>query len=101
MIYSFERYVHVLDFTRQERAVKPQFLEGTGSLVLDRVHHVAYVALSERSDLGMAQRWASMLDYKVRARLRANEGAGWAGAGPGGRAGPGQGRAGPGVGRPT
>jgi hypothetical protein len=57
----------VVDLTRQERALKPQFLEGTGSLVLDRVHHVAYVALSERSDLATAQRWAGILDYKVRA----------------------------------
>lgn len=68
MTPSFERYVQVLDLTRQERAAKPMFLEGTGSLVLDRINHIAYVALSERSDKAMAERWASILDYKVRPR---------------------------------
>jgi hypothetical protein len=38
----------VLDFTEFEKHQK--FLEGTGSLVLDRVHRKAYAALSERTD---------------------------------------------------
>jgi len=73
---SFERYVQVLDLTRQERAAKPMFLEGTGSLVLDRINHIAYVALSERSDKAMAERWASIVDYKVRPRYAAIDDAG-------------------------
>jgi len=37
----------VVDLTAYEAA--GQFLEGTGSLVLDRVHHIAYAALSPRT----------------------------------------------------
>lgn len=40
------------------------FLEGTGSLVLDRVNSVAYVGLSERADAGLADKWADILGYK-------------------------------------
>jgi hypothetical protein len=62
---SFQRYTHVLDLTRQERASKPSFLEGTGSLVLDRMNRIAYVALSERSDLSLANKWGRMMQYEV------------------------------------
>ncbi|KFM24395.1 hypothetical protein F751_3113 [Auxenochlorella protothecoides] len=37
--------------------------EGTGSLVLDRVNGVAYVALSERADAALADDWARRLGY--------------------------------------
>lgn len=62
---SFERYTHVLDLTRQEKALNPCFLEGTGSLVLDRVNRIAYVVISERSDLQLAQKWGKILQYEV------------------------------------
>mgnify|MGYP001145906606 CR=1 FL=1 len=62
---SFERYTHVFDLTRQERASRPAFLEGTGSLVLDRAHRIAYVAISERSDLNLARRWAKLMQYEL------------------------------------
>jgi len=39
---------HVIDYTEAE--TEGYFLEGTGSLVLDRVHRLAYCALSPRSD---------------------------------------------------
>jgi len=45
--YQFQ-IEEVLDFTEFEEHQK--FLEGTGSLVLDRVHRKAYAALSERTD---------------------------------------------------
>ena len=41
-----------------------RYLEGTGALVLDRVNGVAYVALSERADAGLAERWVELLGYK-------------------------------------
>ena len=42
-----------------------RFLEGTGSLVLDRVHHVAYACLSPRTDRKLLKEWAAKLEYEV------------------------------------
>jgi len=42
-----------------------KFLEGTGSLVLDRVNHIAYLALSERSHRKVAEKWAADMDYEL------------------------------------
>ena len=41
------------------------FLEGTGSLVLDRVARVAYLCRSERSHEPPAHRWAELLGYDL------------------------------------
>jgi hypothetical protein len=41
------------------------FLEGTGSLCLDRVNKVAYLAVSARSDETLARRWAQDLGYEL------------------------------------
>lgn len=51
--------------TRQEKAAKPTFLEGTGSLVLDRINRIAYVVLSERSDITLAQKWGRIMGYEI------------------------------------
>lgn len=40
-------------------------LEGTGSLVLDREHRVAYAALSPRTELALAEAWCETLDYSL------------------------------------
>jgi hypothetical protein len=37
--------------------------EGTGSLVLDHVHRVAYAALSERTDADLVQEFATLLGF--------------------------------------
>lgn len=52
-----------IDFTQSENEGK--FLEGTGSLVLDRVNRVAYVCQSSRSDLDLAQTWCDVMDYRL------------------------------------
>lgn len=41
------------------------FLEGTGSLVLDRVHHIAYACLSPRTHPQLLGEFAQRLDYEV------------------------------------
>lgn len=41
------------------------FLEGTGSLVLDRVNQIAYAALSERTSRAAAERFAEMFGYRL------------------------------------
>lgn len=43
---------------------KGKYFEGTGSLVLDRVNGIAYVALSDRADRALAEEWVSSLGYK-------------------------------------
>lgn len=40
-----------------------RFLEGTGSLVLDRVHRVAYAAISPRTTPGGLNRWCGRMGY--------------------------------------
>jgi len=64
-LHSFSRYTNVYDMTRQENAARPKFLEGTGSLVLDRVNRVAYAAISERTDLSLTNVWGRVMDYDI------------------------------------
>jgi len=52
-----------LDLTHHER--DGRFLEGTGSLVLDRPAHRAYACRSPRTDPELARRWARELDYEL------------------------------------
>ncbi|MFN8921334.1 MAG: citrulline utilization hydrolase CtlX [Sphingobacteriia bacterium] len=47
------------------RADQKQYLEGTGSLVLDRAHHVAYACLSPRTDPRLLNEWAEAMGYQV------------------------------------
>ncbi|GJQ08742.1 hypothetical protein GpartN1_g533.t1 [Galdieria partita] len=64
-LFMFRRYTNVFDLTRHEEAPEPRFLEGTGSLVLDRVNRVAYCCLSERTDLTLARTWARVMGYSL------------------------------------
>ena len=41
-----------------------KYFEGTGVLVVDRINGVAYVSLSERADLSIAEEWVKALGYK-------------------------------------
>ena len=42
-----------------------QYLEGTGSMVLDRIGHIAYACLSSRTHLGPLGDFAQRMDYEV------------------------------------
>ena len=53
----------VLDLSAHEN--EAQFLEGTGSLVLDRVNRIAYACLSSRTNLDALGDFAQRMDYKV------------------------------------
>lgn len=59
------RYTQIYDLTREESCDKPAFLEGTGSMVLDRVNRISYVALSQRSDLRLARAWGRVMGYHI------------------------------------
>lgn len=44
---------------------KNVFLEGTGSLVLDRENHIAYALISSRTNLKLAKEWSNALNYEL------------------------------------
>jgi hypothetical protein len=53
----------VVDLTSNEAAGR--YLEGTGSLILDRCNRVAYACLSPRTDPTVFEEWARALDYEA------------------------------------
>jgi len=53
----------IVDFTEFEEHDK--FLEGTGSMLLDRVNKIVYAALSIRTDENALELFAEEFDYKV------------------------------------
>lgn len=56
------RVVRVLDLSGHEQ--QERFLEGTGSMVLDRVNRIAYACLSPRTDLEVLAEAAQALGYE-------------------------------------
>ncbi len=59
-----------LDFTERRRIDlsfeenRGRFLEGTGSLVLDHLHRIAYACRSPRTDAALLSEWARLMDYE-------------------------------------
>lgn len=53
----------VIDLSPHEQ--QGRFLEGTGSLILDRVHRVAYACLSPRTDASLLAEFGQRLGYSV------------------------------------
>jgi hypothetical protein len=47
------------------REAEEKYLEGTGSIVLDRAHRVAYAGISPRTDLDVLGEFAQQLDYDL------------------------------------
>ena len=58
---DYTQFDHVIDLTHWEQEGK--FLEGTGSLILDRDHHIAYACRSPRTNENVLQDWANRLGY--------------------------------------
>jgi hypothetical protein len=54
---------HTMDFTSYEAA--QQFLEGTGSMVLDRINKIAYACLSPRTNPEILEEFATKMGYRV------------------------------------
>lgn len=54
---------HVIDLSRFE--VQNKFLEGTGSMVLDRENKIAYACLSPRTDKEVLETFAKREDYEA------------------------------------
>ncbi len=49
----------------EETEAQDVFLEGTGSLVLDRFNRIAYACTSDRTDADLARRWAEVMQYEM------------------------------------
>ena len=69
-----ERKQHVIDRISEKFKVEKifdltqseglgQFLEGTGSMVLDRENKIAYACLSSRTHLSLLEEWCKRMDY--------------------------------------
>jgi hypothetical protein len=57
------RVSRTVDLTHRESEDK--YLEGTGSVVLDRTHRIAYACSSPRTDLDVLGEFAQQLDYEL------------------------------------
>jgi hypothetical protein len=55
-------YRELIDFTEYE--TREKFLEGTGSMVLDRDKRIAYACLSPRTDISVLEEFCKKLNYK-------------------------------------
>jgi hypothetical protein len=53
----------MIDLTHYEQHQK--YLEGTGSMVLDRINRVAYACISPRTDLDVLREFAQQLNYEL------------------------------------
>ncbi|MBX2951095.1 MAG: amidinotransferase [Leadbetterella sp.] len=53
----------LLDLTHFEMDGK--YLEGTGSIVLDRINRIAYACLSSRTHLEVLKAWQKVIDYEL------------------------------------
>ncbi|UKJ05825.1 citrulline utilization hydrolase CtlX [Solitalea lacus] len=53
---------NIIDFSDYEKQEK--FLEGTGSMVLDRIDRVAYACLSPRTDMTVLEEFCKKMDYE-------------------------------------
>ena len=54
-------YDEVIDLTGYEQ--DHMYLEGTGSLVLDREHHIAYACISPRTNEDVVREWADIMGF--------------------------------------
>ena len=59
---KFYQVSGIVDYSPYES--KGLYLEGTGSLILDRLHRIAYVSLSRRADREPLQRFCADFSYK-------------------------------------
>lgn len=58
--FRIEQTVDLSSFEAEEK-----YLEGTGSIVLDRANHIAYACLSARTDVDLLGEFARRMDYEL------------------------------------
>jgi len=60
-----QRYNNIINLTTSEYGTKPHYLEGTGSIILDRINRIAYVLISERSHQESCAEWGKVTGYQL------------------------------------
>lgn len=60
-----EKFIISNRFHFEEAEVNNQFLEGTGSLILDRSNKIAYACISVRTNKALLAQWADKMNYKL------------------------------------
>ena len=70
MQFSVKKRLHLEHYEEVDT-----FLEGTGSMILDRKNEMCYACLSPRTDLSLLDEWCDIMDYK-RVVFRAVDGNG-------------------------
>jgi hypothetical protein len=58
--YAVEELIDLSNFENQNK-----FLEGTGSLVLDRINRIAYACLSSRTHIEVLEEWERIMNYEM------------------------------------
>ena len=53
-----------IDLTGYEKEESPEFLEGTGSMILDRENHIAYACLSQRTNRHLFELFCREMEYR-------------------------------------
>ncbi len=65
IIESFSKDYSIKNHVRLEKwESTPQYLEGTGSIIIDRVHKIAYASLSIRTDEKLFEDYCQFMKYK-------------------------------------
>lgn len=57
-VYKIRQQIHL-----ENNESNQKYLEGTGSMVLDRVNRIAYACISPRTDLNLLEDWSKKMDY--------------------------------------
>lgn len=55
---TFQKIIDITGYEKEEK-----FLEGTGSLILDREHHLAFACASPRTNEDVLDKWAAKTNY--------------------------------------
>jgi hypothetical protein len=58
------KYVVSKEYTFEHYEEEGLFIEGTGSLILDRVNKIVYANLSDRTDLQLLEKWSILMRYE-------------------------------------
>ncbi len=64
-LFSRFGFSYLIELEDYEDAIPPQYLEGTGSMVLDHQKRIIYAAISPRTDENVLAEFAKHLRYKV------------------------------------
>lgn len=58
--FKVDKWIHL-----EDRELEERFLEGTGSMILDRVYRIVYACRSIRTDEGLVDEFCRWMDYEL------------------------------------